>query len=68
MIASYRLSGLSAQAAFNKVEELLRSRYKEWYLALANLPQWREEIDAAVQKYVQGVQNVVLAKFELEVR
>ena len=61
LVALYRLAGLSAQAAFDKIAELLKSRYKEWYLALAELPQWGEEVDARVQVYIKGVHNVVLA-------
>ena len=39
----------------------MNSRYKEWYLALAILPHWNEEVNRSVQVYIQGVQNVVLA-------
>ena len=62
IIAIYRLgSGLSAQGAFDKVGESLKARYRDWYLAQAALPQWGEHIDSQVQRYIMGVQDVVLA-------
>lgn len=61
LVAIYRISGMPAQQAFHRVNKLLRDCYRDWYLALADLPQWGEKIDAQVQHYIQGVQNVVLA-------
>lgn len=55
------MNGMPAQQAFDRVNNLLRDCYRDWYLALAGLPQWGEKIDAQAQKYVQGVQDVVLA-------
>ena len=55
---------MPAQHAFNHVNSMLTTRYHEWYLALAGLPQWGKEIDAQVQRYVQGVQDVVRANLE----
>lgn len=52
---------MPAQQAFDRVNQLLQNCYRDWYLVLADLPQWGETIDSQVQKYIQGVQNVVLA-------
>ena len=52
---------MPAQQAFDRVNGLLQELYRDWYLALAKLPQWGEEVDTQVQKYIQGVQDVVLA-------
>ena len=61
LVASYLHRGLSIEEAFGKCEELLRKRFRDWYLAQAELPLWGQELDAKVQKYIQGVQNVVAA-------
>ena len=45
----------------DKCSDLLRARFREWYIAQAELPLWSEELDGKAQKYVQGVQNVVSA-------
>lgn len=52
---------MSAQAAFNHIGSMLVSRYREWYLALAELPSWGESVDSDVQRYIRGIQNVVQA-------
>lgn len=52
---------MGPQEAFDQMGELLKARFREWYLALAELPQWGEAIDTQVQKYISGVQDVVLA-------
>lgn len=61
MVAICRINGMPAQQAFDCVNELLKDCYRDWFLAQANLPQWGEHVDFQVQKYIQGVQNVVLA-------
>ena len=61
LVAICRIRGMPAQQAFDRINELLKDCYRDWYLALADLPQWGEKTDTEVQKYVQGVQNVVLA-------
>ncbi len=55
------MNGMPAQEAFDRVNGVLKTCYRDWYLALADLPQWGEKIDVQVQKYVQGVQDVVLS-------
>lgn len=52
---------MTAQAAFDHIGDMLGSRYRDWYLALADLPSWGPQIDAHVQGYIRGVQNVVKA-------
>lgn len=47
--------------AFNHIGNMLVARYRDWYLALAELPSWGEHVDAQVQQYIRGVQNVVTA-------
>ncbi|KAF9058937.1 terpene synthase metal binding domain protein [Rhodocollybia butyracea] len=61
LVATCRHSGMSAQMAFNYVGNMLVSRYRDWYLALAELPSWGEQIDYEVQEYIRGVTNVVRA-------
>jgi len=55
------MNGMPAQQAFDSIDKLLRDCYRDWYLAMASLPQWGEGVDAQVQKYIQGVQDVALA-------
>ena len=61
LVAICRLNGSPAQQAFDRVNNLLIECYRDWYLALADLPQWGEQIDVEVQTYIQGVQNITLA-------
>lgn len=55
------MQGRDLQSSFDTAGELLRTRYRGWYLALAELPTWGEEIDRQVQVYINDVQNVTLA-------
>jgi hypothetical protein len=52
---------MSAQAAFTHVGDMLLVRYRDWYLALAELPSWGEDVDVHVQEYIEGVRSVVRA-------
>lgn len=61
MVAICRHAGMPAQMAFDHIGEMLVSCYRDWYMALAELPSWGERIDAEVQQYIRGVQNVVMA-------
>lgn len=61
MVAVCRNAGMSAQAAYDHMGNLLKHRYRDWYIALAALPSWGREIDAQVQQYVEGVQRIVQA-------
>ncbi|KAL4986825.1 terpene synthase metal binding domain protein [Aspergillus falconensis] len=60
-ITRYTSPGLKAQSAFDRVSAMLNDRYRDWYLALSELPSWGEAIDAQVQEYVEGVRAVVRA-------
>ncbi|KAF7159079.1 hypothetical protein CNMCM5623_004312 [Aspergillus felis] len=68
VVAICRHSGMPAQMAFNHIGNMLVSRYRDWYLALAELPSWGEHVDAQVQQYIRGVQNVVLANLNWSFR
>ncbi|PNP58285.1 hypothetical protein THARTR1_01800 [Trichoderma harzianum] len=61
MVAACRLSGLSAQKAFDKVGKLLENRYQRWDRAEASVPSWGEEADVQVQRYIEGIKCVVRA-------
>ena len=61
MVAVCRNAGMSTQAAYDHMGDLLKQRYRDWYLALAALPSWGREIDAEVQQYIEGVKRVVQA-------
>lgn len=51
---------LTQQAAYEQVGREITSRYRAWYRTLATLPQWGETVDAQVQTYVRGLQDMVL--------
>ncbi|KAI9037613.1 terpene synthase family protein [Aspergillus affinis] len=68
VVAICRQSGMSAQAAFDHIGEMLTSCYRDWYLALAELPSWGEAVDAPIQGYIRGVQNVVQANLHWSFR
>lgn len=53
--------GLSQEAAYERIGREITRRYREWYLALAELPQWGEAVDVQVQKYVRALQDLVLS-------
>lgn len=61
MIAACRLAGQSAQEAFDTVGALLENRYSQWDQAINCLPSWGTEVDLQVQRYVEGIQNIVQA-------
>ncbi|KAJ9226335.1 hypothetical protein DTO027B5_2890 [Paecilomyces variotii] len=61
LIMLLRQQGLSQEAAYQRLGEEITRRYQEWYVALAELPLWGEEIDTQVQRYVAALQETVLA-------
>ncbi|KAF4454624.1 hypothetical protein F53441_2858 [Fusarium austroafricanum] len=61
MVAACRMTGQSAQQAFDTVGDLLEERYQEWETVIKKLPSWGPEADANVARYIQGIQNVVQA-------
>ncbi|KAI9654409.1 MAG: hypothetical protein M1831_005375 [Alyxoria varia] len=68
LVALYRSAGFSAEASFKILDKLLHERYHEWYATLAQMPSWGGNIDFQVQRYIQGVQNVVLANLNWSFR
>ncbi|KAJ5648450.1 terpene synthase metal binding domain protein [Penicillium lividum] len=68
IISIYQQEGYTIQEAFNEVERSLSKCYRDWYLALAQLPSWGEEIDSQVQLYIEGVQNAALANIHWSFR
>ncbi len=56
-----RHHGLSEQETYDRIQEMIRDRYKQWYLALAKLPVYGEKIDQQVHRYIRGVENIILA-------
>lgn len=61
IVSVYQFQGKDIQSSFDCAGELLKSRYREWYLTLTELPTWGEKIDSEVQMYINSVQNVALA-------
>jgi hypothetical protein len=56
-----RLSGLGAQEAFDCIGNMLNSRYERWEKAISEVPDWGEGVKKDVDKYIQGVADVVRA-------
>ncbi|KAI1120988.1 isoprenoid synthase domain-containing protein [Nemania abortiva] len=61
MVAVARMSGLGAQEAFDYIGSMLDSRYERWNAALNAVPDWGEEVNEGVRRYIQGVADVVRA-------
>ena len=61
LVALLRMSGKSAQEAFDTLGLMLDESFAEWDALVANLPSWGTQLDAPVQEYVQGIGNVVAA-------
>ncbi|TGJ78355.1 hypothetical protein E0Z10_g10414 [Xylaria hypoxylon] len=59
LVAVARMSGLRAQEAFDYVGNMLNSRYERWEKAVGVIPNWGEDINKHVEKYVRGVADVV---------
>ncbi|KAI2821009.1 hypothetical protein CBS63078_1710 [Aspergillus niger] len=68
LIKIYLRQGFSVQAAFDEAGKLLAACYRDWYLTLADLPSWGEDVDAQVQTYIDGLQNTVLANIHWSFR
>ncbi|KAJ5151557.1 terpene synthase metal binding domain protein [Penicillium capsulatum] len=68
IISIYQQEGYTIQEAFDEVERSLSECYRDWYLALAQLPSWGEEIDSQVHLYIDGVQNAALANIHWSFR
>ena len=61
LVGVHRLSGMSAQAAFDATGSMLDARYRDWSAALAATPSWGETVDREVQRYITCVKNLILA-------
>lgn len=61
LVALYGRQGVPPQEAYDRIDVLLKERYREWYLAQAELPQWGESIDEQLQKYIRAMQDVITA-------
>ncbi|KAL8784191.1 MAG: hypothetical protein Q9195_009138 [Heterodermia aff. obscurata] len=68
IVSVYHQEGKDLQESFDCAGELLKSRYREWYLTLTQLPTWGEDIDKQVQLYISSVQNVALANLNWSYR
>ncbi|KAJ5958909.1 Presilphiperfolan-8-beta-ol synthase [Penicillium vulpinum] len=52
--------GFTTQQAMDQIQELLKEVYRRWYVALADLPVWGEEIDRQVLKFLDACRDVAL--------
>lgn len=52
---------MNQEAAYDMIGKEISQRYQDWHVALANLPQWGEDIDKRVQLYVRGLRELVVA-------
>lgn len=60
VIFIYRRKGVSEQQAFDALGEMVNQLYKEWYLALAEMPAWGEQVDREVLKYCCGCRDIAI--------
>ncbi|KAI1770094.1 isoprenoid synthase domain-containing protein [Hypoxylon cercidicola] len=60
LILVLRSQGYSIHEAMDCVDAMLQDYYKRWYIALANMPIWGEEIDRQVLRYVDIYRNIAL--------
>ena len=56
-----RQNGLSQQGAYDHVDDLLKKCYRKWYLSQSEIPLWGEAVDAQVQMYLKGCQDIIVA-------
>lgn len=61
MVVVCRHHGMSAQEAFDTAGKLLEERYQRWEEVESSVPRWCAEIDAQVQRYIDGIKSVVKA-------
>lgn len=61
MVIVCQFHGLSAQQAFDTVGKLLEDCYRRWEVVEASVPRWGAEVDAEVQRYIDGIKAVVKA-------
>ena len=61
LISEYRRQGFSQQKAYDVADDLMKTRYRDWFHTLAEVPLLHESIDAQVQQYIEGCANMVVA-------
>ncbi|KAK5624996.1 hypothetical protein RRF57_000712 [Xylaria bambusicola] len=61
LVAIARMTGLGAQEAFDYVGTMLDSRYERWENTINAMPDWGEEVNKHVRRYVKGIADVVRA-------
>jgi hypothetical protein len=61
MVAACRMSGMLAQEAFDTVGQLFDERLARWDIAISRLPLWGQAVDFEIQRYIQGIMDVVKA-------
>ncbi|OJD36052.1 terpene synthase metal binding domain protein [Diplodia corticola] len=60
IIHVYRKQGLSEQQAVDAVDGMFNGLYKHWYLALAEIAPWGEQVDREMLKYIDCCRDVAL--------
>ncbi|KAJ2990133.1 hypothetical protein NUW58_g3108 [Xylaria curta] len=61
LVAAARMSGLGAQEAFDYIGSMLTSRFERWEKAVSEVPDWGEDVNSHVEKYIQGVADIARA-------
>ncbi|KAI1175288.1 isoprenoid synthase domain-containing protein [Nemania sp. FL0916] len=61
LVAVARMRGLGAQEAFDYIGNMLDSRYERWKKATNAVPDWGEDVNGHVAKYIRGIADVVRA-------
>ena len=59
IVQIFRQDGLSQQQAYGQVSLLMQNRFRDWYIALSEIPVCGEEIDEQVMLYVKGCQDII---------
>ncbi|KAI9876455.1 MAG: hypothetical protein M1830_006474 [Pleopsidium flavum] len=52
---------MTQQEAYNRAGNLLKERYRAWYIAHSEMPIWGEAVDYQIHKYIKGCQDTILA-------
>ena len=60
LISLLTQQGLSTQQALNRIGSMLDECYRRWYIALAGLPPYGENIDRPILRFVDACRNVAL--------
>lgn len=68
LISSYRLQGMDPQEAYDQLGKMLEKIYTRFDEAVTALPDWGEEVNAEVERYVDGIKNCVKANLHWSFR